>query len=389
MTTAMNVLLLGGSFDNLGDEFMLSAVAKRLRDYGARLIAPHTTGTYESRAQLGLHQLLWRPKWKSFSGSVGRYVMLRYGAPFGIVSDTDIDLVIDFGGFDLGDAWGKEAAFRKLKHFRRLKANGCTIICLPKAYGPFTGKDFRTIVKNIIDCADLVFVREAASRAHLLECGIDAARLQAAPDLTFPEGLEAVPRVTIGKPYFCVVPNKWMLERVPAKVSAAYLDWLMMLSRRASRNELSAVLLLHSRHLDDDLCAALMGKGNDLFTCVRPETPYEAKALLGRAEFVITSRYHALIAALSQAVPCLGTSWCHKYDQVFDEFGIRRFLFVPEADPGPALEAIDELSQKQKNETLRAPLNRTARECCARVEEMWKTLGTLIADRRPLSLRQG
>jgi colanic acid/amylovoran biosynthesis protein len=120
-----------------------------------------------------------------------------------------------------------------------------------------------------------------------------------------------------------------------------------------------------------------MTKGGDLFTCVRPPSPYEPKAISGRAEFVITTRYHALIAALSQAVPCLGTSWCHKYNQVFNEFGIRRFLFDPESTPRSALRAVDELSEKPKNERLRE-LKTYAQQCCAKVEVMWQEIGAVI-----------
>src|SRR5690606_10595135 len=50
------------------------------------------------------------------------------------------------------------------------------------------------------------------------------------------------------------------------------------------------------------------------------KTPGQLKFVLGKSEAVLTSRFHAMIAALSSCVPVVVTSWSHKYREVLSMF---------------------------------------------------------------------
>ena len=39
------------------------------------------------------------------------------------------------------------------------------------------------------------------------------------------------------------------------------------------------------------------------------------------------SRFHALVAALSQGIPVAALGWSHKYAELLGEFGLREFVF--------------------------------------------------------------
>lgn len=45
------------------------------------------------------------------------------------------------------------------------------------------------------------------------------------------------------------------------------------------------------------------------------------RSLIGRCEVVITSRFHAMVAALALGVPTLVLGWSHKYEEVLEMFG--------------------------------------------------------------------
>ena len=41
------------------------------------------------------------------------------------------------------------------------------------------------------------------------------------------------------------------------------------------------------------------------------------KAAIGQLDFLVTSRYHTIIAAMSQRVPVIAIGWSHKYGDLF------------------------------------------------------------------------
>ena len=76
----------------------------------------------------------------------------------------------------------------------------------------------------------------------------------------------------------------------------------------------------HEGREDAELCAEIA----KLSPCalVQIEEPLAVKAFIGGAELVISSRFHGAVNALSQGVPCIATSWSHKYHAMMSDFGM-------------------------------------------------------------------
>ena len=48
----------------------------------------------------------------------------------------------------------------------------------------------------------------------------------------------------------------------------------------------------------------------------------QVRAVISRADILITSRFHGMVSGLACSVPTLVVGWSHKYKEVMDQFGL-------------------------------------------------------------------
>jgi colanic acid/amylovoran biosynthesis protein len=369
----------GVQFENKGAELMLLAVLERLRREWPALefaLAPNPNADFRRIAGAGGWQRL-RLDGAQIDLDAWSYGLperlLALGRRHGIVTEADVDAVLDASGFAYGSAWGNRPMQVTARDIRRLARRGKPFIFLPQAFGTFAAdavtQDFGAALRQ----AALIFAREEESRSHLAALAEDlGGRIEVFPDFTM--GLAGDPEAArchgVDRGTALLVPNQHMMSEMnldPAWRSA-YLPLLERMGRELARRGWRLRVLNHEGRMDIEACGRL-AESLHAGPVIAEADALALKGTIGAAGLVVCSRYHGCVSALSQGVPCIGTAWSHKYQALFDDFGAGEFL-LSDCDEAGALERIAQLHEER--ESLARRLAKGREQLTARSEAMWQ-----------------
>ena len=183
----MLIEIKGIGFPNKGAELMLAATIQKLRSSLNDVdFAMGATKHYRSRASYGLYQIMSSKKFGIEWAQLANLSPRPVGRRFGLVTEKDIDVILDASGFAYGDQWGAQKAKDRLANdIVDWKEQGKKVILLPQAFGPFSGPDFQATMKTIIENADHAFARDKTSFEYLSAVSPKSAEtVSLAPDFT-------------------------------------------------------------------------------------------------------------------------------------------------------------------------------------------------------------
>ena len=371
-----------GSFINKGGELMMRAIVAELEG-DADLVVEPWIAPYRERARLGLHQKLWIRRLGPLAALPAAALPAAFRRRYGIVREADVDAVLDASGFRYtdDDRYGSRSATELATNAPRWHRAGKHVVLLPQALGPFRTPAVRDPFLRALDGVDLVYARDAESEAHLRDLVPGDERIRRAPDFTIPlagrRPDDLTERVGSG-PFGAIVPNDRMLERTAPDVAARYVAFLETVIRETVALGLRPVLVLHETARDEAFVDRLRpALGPDGRVVAIPD-PIALKGILGAASIVVSSRYHALISAMSQGVPVVATAWSHKYQTLLRDFGCPDQLVDPRA-PDDQIRAA--LAVASEGPARSAMMDTLRDQTAARVDEvrtMWLEIRRLL-----------
>lgn len=328
----MIVEVTGTSTRNKGAELMLVAIREHFAGSSdVELAVDQFFGSYAERAKYGLRQKVTLNGWGRSRAAVA-LMPQEFRREFGIVHDDDVEALLDAAGFAFGDQHPPQRTVQFAERVEAVKRAGKPVILLPQALGPFENPVIRDAFARIVDAADLVFARDDVSMQHAREAAGPQDHLRQAPDFTNlvrPE-LNADEERTDRA---CIVPNARMIEKAETEEeAAAYVPFIAQCIEAIESEGLRPVLLIHERN-DKGLAEDIRQHVGREIPLHEERDPVVLKRFLGESRLVVGSRFHSLVGALSQSVPAVGTSWSHKYEMLFDEYGCDSMLL-----PVPAQE---------------------------------------------------
>lgn len=350
-----NILLHGAGFINKGAEAMLLAVrtelCRRLPDAVCHMRVLRRD--VELARGAGVEPIIVRPgkigsAVRLASATVGdpRLALAALRSPKRaalLPSVRNVDAMVDISGFSLSDAWGVGNARNHLSLVSYLASRGRPSVYLPQAWGPFTDRSVARLTVALCRKVRIAYVRDQESRRYLESlAGMPRERIGFAYDVAFrfvgdppTRGRDLLREVGVevaDGPIVGIVPNMRVYERSPGDAAGnGYVQLLASAARCCSR-EFGAKVVAIPHEIgptpsrdDRYLCSLLQevcGDSVSVAAMTRQYSAGEVKSVIGHLGLLIGSRYHSLVAALSQRVPAVSLGWSHKYDELMRAAGL-------------------------------------------------------------------
>ena len=233
------------------------------------------------------------------------------------------DYLIDGSGLHFSDKFNLSDVDVNYWHkiLTTQKKYGTKIIFLPQAFGPIQKDNTQKEVRDISDNSDLVYAREEVSYGYLQDCGFfDMSKVRICTDFTSLVEGHVPEKYANLKGGICIIPNKQMV-RMGVLSEDDYISFLVRVIDEAKKTERKVYLLNHEGIEDEQLAISCQKKIGFNIEVVTGINALETKGIISTAYLVITSRFHGVASALNSCVPCLATSWSHKYACLFADYG--------------------------------------------------------------------
>lgn len=238
------------------------------------------------------------------------------------------DYFLDASGLLFSDKM-KVERYRVRNWCRLLRAyhrQGTKVVLLPQTFGPAQRTRTKILLGKIGKYADLVFPRDHMSNVYLDRVVPDS-KIHICRDFTSTIGTAKEQRSGV-----CIIPNKKMISSRTC-TEKEYLDMLETVARMALDAGKTPFLLNHEGPDDLLLCKAVSQRFSPALEIKEADNALEIKDIISRTEICVSSRFHGCASALSTAVPCIGTSWGHKYIELFNDHNLSKDHILNVSDP--------------------------------------------------------
>lgn len=371
----MKYLLTGVEFDNKGAEAMtliaLSNVCKRDLNAEIYFIYSEYKPQFELSSKvkyipLPMHFVENKLKKYNISNIVADVKasirdLIKPSAESVSVDDTkkilkSIDVVIDVSGFSITSKWDDFVARYWLSIWNLMQTYGAKIYLMPQSFGPFDFKSPEVIKygKEVLSKCEHIYAREK-SGYELLK-GIGLTNIEYMPDSVLLEK-DFDPSLVvknIGKyreeikikaeHNICIIPNYRLIDQ-----GGMDMNKLLKLYSDIVDKYMKSFDIYLVAHAGEDLtvCQAIKDKYKDdekvkLIDHVMFSFNYEE--FVKQMDFIVASRYHAIIHAYKEYVPAVILGWADKYQGVAEEVEQSQYIISLD-DSKAALNKIDEMAE--------------------------------------------
>lgn len=308
-------------------------------------------------------------------------IMKRLHLPYQIVTDywpvSHADYFLDASGFSLSDQWNpsEESVINLEQHLSSYYKQGSKIIYLPQAFGPIENTCTRKMALILNKYADIIMPREKVSYNYLLNAGVIESKLRIFTDFTsLVEGKcpEQYKKLIGG---VCIIPNARMIDKGILTYDY-YLKSLTKIIDFVKSQGRNVYILSHEISSDNPLCDQLAKSFRGDIDVITGLNAIEVKGVISTSYVCITSRFHGVASALNSMVPCLATSWSHKYAELFADYGqLNCVLNLKDIDT--SISRIAYMLDEKNNSEIRKCLSNQVPKIKELTNRMWELVWSI------------
>lgn len=378
----MLIEVRGVQFVNKGAELMLRAVLAKIKDIWphAKVCLQAGTNTRLSDIQsIGAYRRINLKKnlvdLNGLTYLLPKVIRNWLAKKYNLVFEADIDLMLDASGFAYGDQWSTLILRQVTQDVCRFDKKQKPYIFLPQALGPFTKKENREAAVNMLSRATAVFAREIESFQHARALS-NRKNVFQAPDFTNLLTPQLIDDYQHLAGQVAIIPNSKMLSKKNLNNTwlTRYIDVLVDAIEVMQEQGQKVFLLNHEGIEDQNVCLLINQRLCDAINIVEPRNALDVKSIISQCKLVICSRFHGCVSALSQGVPCIATSWSHKYEQLFSEYQ-QKTLLQANYNKDDIARLIREVIDNEENEKL---LTNKSEQFAQQSLNMWRHVAQFV-----------
>lgn len=381
----MLIQIHGGGFHNRGAQLMLwttiKEISNRMKD--VNFAVEPCFSTFQERANYDLLTLFpgalqHRPRKAKYvlkyGNSLSQLIPKSTSKTYGLARRSDVDALVDISGYAFGDKWGSSSTCQTMaQRVIKMTSQKKPAILLPQMFGPFQNKEVAGAFKPVVARSTLIYARDDESLKCLGDINETGRKLRLAPDITIFSG--AIPVSNDDKsPYACLVPNARMLDKGDSHWEDNYLELMAASASVLDASGICPRILIHDGTNEDANLGKQLQERISLPQCdlIQEANPRIIKGIIGNANLLIGSRFHAIVASLSMGVPAIALGWAHKYDMIMQDFGVYEYLYKHTDDKDKLFDMIENLIDTDGRNEAKNRILQSKKEMASKNEVMWQ-----------------
>ena len=248
------------------------------------------------------------------------------------------DFIVDVSGYALGANWSDKICNDYLDILEFAQAFGIPVYLMPQSFGPFDfGEERQALnarIQRLLPTAKVIFAREQEGYDALVNT-YGLKNVRPAHDLVLGNKGIDLANIFVSAPTFDlpeIKPNSVAVIPNSMNSSVSSQEAVLELYANAINTLLShgkTVYLLSHSSMDSALCGelkeAFSSNGNVVllaqdFSCL------EFNALVKKFDYLIASRFHSIVHAFKNGVPCIALGWATKYHDLLKLFDQEQYI---------------------------------------------------------------